>query len=105
MSTPLCPPLGQSKMAASFKRKDTCFVISCTDFYEFGANCCCFVCTESIADDVDQIRSKGHPLDVKVNQNDVKIPILFYKFSVSNFVIYLFILEKKIAMCWIVVMV
>ena len=28
-----------------------------------------------------------------VKQNDVKIPILFYKSSVSNFVIYFFILE------------
>ena len=71
-------------MAASLKKKETCFVISCTDFDEFGANCCCFGCTESIADDVDQILSQGHPLDVKVKQNDEKIPILFDIFSVSN---------------------
>ena len=45
--------LGLSKMAASFKGKEPCFVISCTDFDEFGANCCCFGCTESIADGFD----------------------------------------------------
>ena len=63
-------------MAASFKRKEPCFVISFTDFDEFGANCCCFGCTESIADGFDYIRSQGYLLDVKVKQNDVKIPIL-----------------------------
>ena len=52
-STPLSPPLSQSNMASSFKRKDTCFVISCTDFDEFRDNCYCFGCTESIADGVD----------------------------------------------------
>ena len=39
------------------------------------------------------MRTQGHPLDVKVKQNDVKIPILFYKFSVSNCVICLLLLE------------
>ena len=48
------------------------------------------------------MRSQGHPLDVKVKQNDVKIPILFYKFSVSNCVICLLLLEVCFAMCWIV---
>ena len=59
----------------------------------FGANCCCFGCTESIADGFDWMRSQGHPLDVKVKQNKVNISILFYNFSDSNSVIYLFILE------------
>ena len=104
-STPLSPPLGLSKMVASFKRKYTCFVISCTDVDEFGAHCCCFGCTDSIAGGVDQSKGQGHPLHVNVKQNDVKIRILFYKLSVSNCVIYLFILEVCFAMCWIVVMV
>ena len=90
-------------MAASFKRKELCYVISCTDFDEFGANCCCFGCTESIADGFDYMRSQGYPLDVKVKQNDVKIPILFDKFTVSNCVICLLLLEVCFAMCWIVV--
>ena len=92
-------------MAASFKRKEPCFVISCTDFDEFGGNCCCFGCTESIADGFDYMRSQGYPLGVKVKQNDVKIPILFDKFSVSNCVIHLLLLEVCFAKCCIVVMV
>ena len=51
------------------------------------------------------MRSQGHPLDLKVKQNDVKIPILFDKLSVSNFVLGLFLLEVCFAMCGIVVMV
>ena len=51
------------------------------------------------------MRSQGHRLDVKVKQNDVKIPILCYKFSVCNCVICLLLLEVCFAMCWIVVMV
>ena len=39
------------------------------------------------------MRGQGHPLYVKVEQNDVNILILFYKFSVSNCVIYLLLLE------------
>ena len=100
VATPLSPPpLCQSKMAGSFIRKATCFVTSCTDFYEFGANCCCFGCTESIVDGFEYIRSQGHPLDVKVKQNDVKFPIFLYKFSVSNCVIYVFILEVYVLQC------
>ena len=79
------------------------FLISGTDFDEFGATYWCFGCTESIADGGDWIRSQGHPLDVKVKQNDVKIPILFYKFSVSNCVIYCLFLKFVFAVCWIVV--
>ena len=45
---------------------------------------------------VDKIRSQGHPLDVKVKQNDVRIVI----FSASNCVIYLFIVEDVFAMCY-----
>ena len=86
-------------MAASFKRKEPCFVISFTDFDEFGANCCCFGCTESIADGFDYIRSQGYLLDVKVKQNDVKIPIFWDKFSVSNCVICLLLLEGCFAKC------
>ena len=86
-------------MAASFKRKELCYVISCTDFDEFGVNCCCFGCTESIADSVDYMRRQGYPLDVKVKQNDVKIPIFLDKFQV----ICLLLLEVCFAMCWIVV--
>ena len=48
-STPLSPPLGLSKMAAFFKRKEPCFVISSNDYDKFGTNCYCFGCTESIA--------------------------------------------------------
>ena len=51
------------------------------------------------------MRSQGYPVDVKFKQNDVKIPILFDKFSVSNCVIYLHFLEVCFAMCWIVLMV
>ena len=49
------------------------------------------------------MRSKGHPLDLKVKQNDVKIPILFLKFLVSNCLICLLLLEVCFAMCGIVV--
>ena len=49
------------------------------------------------------MRSQGYPLGVKVKQNDVKIPILFDKFPVSNCVIFLLLLEACFAMCWIVV--
>ena len=49
------------------------------------------------------MRSQGDPLGVKVKQNDVKIPILFHKFPVSNCVICLLLLEACFAMCWIVV--
>ena len=51
------------------------------------------------------MRSQGYLLDVKVKQNDVKIPILFHKLSVSNCVIRLLLLEVCFAKCWIVVMV
>ena len=51
------------------------------------------------------MRSQGYPLGVKVKQNDVKIPVLFDKFSVSNCVIHLLLLEVCFAKCWIVVMV
>ena len=38
--------------------------------------------------------SQVHPLHVKVKQNDINIPILLYKFSVSTTrVIHLFILK------------
>ena len=49
------------------------------------------------------MRSQGYPLVVKVKQNDVKIPILFDKFPVSNCVICLLLLEACFAMCWNVV--
>ena len=49
--------------------------------------------------------SQGYLLDVKVKQNDVKIPILFDKFSVSNCVICLLLLEVCFAKSLIVVMV
>ena len=93
-STPISPPpFGPIK--DSVKRKETCFINSCTDFDEFGANCCCFGSRPLPSRSLMVLtRSEvKHPLDVKVKQNDVKIPILFYKFSVSNCVIYLFILE------------
>ena len=51
----------------------------------------------------DYMRIQGYLLDVKVKQNDVKIPILFDKFPVSNCVICLLLLEVCYAMCWIVV--
>ena len=50
--------------------------------------------------------SQGHPLYVKVKQNDVKKPILFSKFvSVSNCVICLLLLEVCFAIYRILVMV
>ena len=43
--------------------------------------------------------SQCHPLDGKVKRNDVKIPILFDKLSVSNGVIYLLIVEVCFLQC------
>ena len=45
------------------------------------------------------MRSQGYHLDVKVKQNDVKIPILFDKFPVSNCVICLLLHEVCFAKC------
>ena len=50
---PIKPPFGAIKDGRFLQKERAMFVISCTDFDEFGANCCCFGFTESIADGFD----------------------------------------------------